>query len=146
MATPVWQRTRDDRWRDERIRRQFGWKTPRLKEIALVEPEAIDVPGWALAKAIPGLESNRDKVWLGRIAANLLCRMDQEAGGTPQLTVAKYRRCNLCGRALLDAEAESRFDLDRQYEGHRIPCGPDCTELERARKQKGAGHARVATQ
>ncbi len=137
MATPVWQRTRDDRWRDERLRRRFGWKTPRLVQIALVEPEAIDVPGWALAKAIPGLTSDRSKVWLRRIAANLLCRLDQEAGGTPKLTVTSYRPCRLCGRALLDAEAEGRLALDRQYEGHRIPCGPDCMELEKARKKKG---------
>lgn len=132
---PAWQRTRDDRYRENGKLARWEMRAPRLKQIALVEPELIPVPDWALRKAIKGLTSDRNKVWLGRIAANLLARLDREVGGNPKLTVTSYRACRLCGRVLLGAEAEARFEQDRKFEGHRAPCGPDCVETERALKE-----------
>ena len=142
---PAWRRTRDDRYAARTFPARWNWPTPRLKQIALVEPEAIDVPAWALAKAVRGLESNRERVWLGRIAANLVARLDRESGGESRITVTSFRRCRICGRSLLGEEAEARVELDLRFEGNRIPCGPDCVELERAQRGrrgtqgKGAG-------
>lgn len=139
MSTPAWQRSRI--WRREEDRefaRNCGFKLPILKQIALVELDAIYVPAWARARAIKGLTITDSTVWLKRIAANRLCREDREAGGTPKLTIESYRRCNICKRVLLGPEAEARFDLDRRFEGQRITCGPDCAELEKARKKRKA--------
>jgi hypothetical protein len=110
-----------------------------LAHIALVELDAIDVPGWARRKAIRGLSVERDKIWLRRIAANLLARLDIEAGGQPKVTPTEFRRCGICDRPLLGEEAQIRFDLDRRFEGHRIPCGPDCVELERIHLEQRRG-------
>lgn len=92
------------------------------------------MPQWALDKAVKGLTATREKVWLGRIAANLLARIDRENGGATRITREFYRRCHLCGRALLGAEAETRLALDRKFEGHRTPCGPLCIEMQAARR------------
>lgn len=137
---PLWRREREARRQDREFRAAIGRATPRLIQIALVEPEAIHVPQYFLDRAIRGLTATRERVWLRRIAANMLARLDRECGGRPVLTREFYRRCKLCGRALLGAEAETRLALDREFEGHRIPCGPLCIEMQAAgnrRKRQG---------
>lgn len=141
MAThqPHWQRSRI--WRREEDRefaRNCGFKLPLLKQIARVDVTAIRVPTWARDKAIKGLTLTDSTVWLRRQAANMLCKLDQEAGGDPKLTTTPYRRCQVCSRVLLGPEAEARFELDRKFEGQRITCGPACAELEKARKKRRA--------
>lgn len=137
MSTPVWQRSRVwHREEDRDFARKIGFKLPILKQIALVELDAIMVPDWARKKAIKGLTITNSSVWLRRIAANFLCRLDREAGGTPRLTVTDYRRCNNCKRVLLGPDAQARFELDRKYEGQRITCGPDCAELQKSRRKR----------
>lgn len=104
--------------------------------MALVELDKIPVPQWARDKAIPGLTLTGNSVWLGRIAARALARLDQSVGGRPQLTFEVYRPCRICRRPLLGPAAEHRLELDRKFEGWRIPCGPECVEIETARKQR----------
>ena len=108
--------------------------TPRLRQVALVELDKIPVPQWARDKAIPGLTLTGDRVWLGRIAARALARLDESVGGRPQLTFEVYRPCRVCGRPLLGAAAERRLELDRKWEGSRIPCDPDCTAIAHAQR------------
>ena len=105
-----------------------------MRVIGLVELDAITVPEWARRKAIPGLTITETSVWLGRIAANALARFDRESGGEPRLTIAAYRPCKVCGRARLGEDAEARWELDRKYEGWRLPCGPECLEIAKGRE------------
>lgn len=148
MSTSIWLRDQP-LWKQERARRrelrkicrEAGVKLARLQSIFLVELDRIYVPAWARAKAIKGLTVTNTTVWLKRIAATKLAELDREAGGNPRLTASVYRRCHMCQRALLGAEAEARFELDRMSEGHRLPCGPECIEFEKARKQR---HGRAA--
>lgn len=105
---------------------------PRLRTIGLVELDVLVVPEWARRKAIPGLTLTGASVWLGRIAARALERMDREAGGEPKLTLSAYRPCKVCGRPLLGEEAEARWELDKKFQGESKPCGPGCVERQRA--------------
>lgn len=116
---------------------------PKLRMVAMVETTALAIPAWARAKAVKGLTGDAGRIWLGRIAANLLARLDREAGGSPRLTMTAYRQCKVCGRALLGVAAEHRLELDRRFEGERIPCSPDCVEVQAAR-QKRKGRPRNA--
>lgn len=109
--------------------------TPRLQTIALVELELLDVPDWAIAKAVPGMQLERQRVWLRRIAARSLARLEERAGGRAQLTFVAYRMCRVCGRPRLAMDAEARLELDRKFEGWKIPCDSDCREMGRASKQ-----------
>lgn len=133
---PLWRRERQQRREDRERTRCWRRTTPRLRMIALVEVTAIPMPTWAKAKAVPGLSVSPSSVWLGRIAANLLARIDREAGGEPRITPTVYRRCAICKRPLLGEQAEARFDLDRKFEGKRLPCGPDCVEVQAVRKRR----------
>lgn len=128
----------DDRRRFKEYRRQarvFGFPVPRLKTVVQVQTDAIPIPGWAREKAIAGLESNRTAVWLGRIHAALLAKLDREAGGAPKLTTTLFRRCRICSRALLGIAAQERWRQDLHRGGTDIPCGPDCIETAKARKR-----------
>jgi hypothetical protein len=98
-----------------------------------VDLDAIYVPAWAQAKAIRGLTLTAETIWLGRIAASALARLDREAGGTPVMTKTLYRRCPLCDRPLLGEEAQARFDLDRTMTGRQVPCGPECLDVSKSR-------------
>lgn len=134
--TPGDRAERLERRTDRARRKARGQATPRLRMVALVELDAIEVPAWARRKAVPGLTVTETSVWLGRIAARMLEREDQRAGGSPRLTMTGYRPCRLCGRARLGADAEYRLELDRQYGGASMPCGPECSELQAARKAR----------
>ena len=141
---PLWRRERNQRHADRRDRAARGLSTPKVHQIALVELDLITVPDWARQKAIKGLSITETSIWLRRIAANKLASLDIEAGGCPRLTPTAYRRCKQCGRPLLGVDAEGRLDLDRKFEGDRIPCGPECLEIinqrrETPRRAKGAG-------
>lgn len=96
------------------------------------------MPAWAQSKGIRGLNGSADSLWTGRITATKLMRLDTEAGGSPKLTTSPYRRCGVCGRVLLGVMAEARFELDRKFEGHRTPCGPECVEVETLKRKKAA--------
>ena len=135
--TPLWMRERLNRIEDRRQRALRGAATPRMQMIALVELEALDkVPDWAVAKAVHGLRIEPQKVWLRRIAARSLARLEERAGGKATLTFCAYRACRVCGRPRLGMDAEARLALDRKFEGWKIPCDGDCLELSRARKQR----------
>jgi hypothetical protein len=121
-----WFHDRGARRRYRALARALGFKVPKLATVMLVEPSAIVVPAWARRKAIRGLGVHADKVWLGRMAGMKLVRLDCEGGGTPLVTTTVFRRCQICGRGLIGVEAEARWELDRQFVGDRIPCGPDC--------------------
>lgn len=133
---PAWRRERRWRKEDRAIAKAVGWRLPILVRVALVELDVIRVPDWARKKAIKGLTVTESSVWLRRIAANKLAQLDRECGGRPKVTPEDFRRCHLCDRPLLGSDAATRFDLDRKFEGHRIPCGPDCVALEAALKGK----------
>ena len=136
---PAKKRERLLRRMDRERRATQGLTTPRLRTILLVELDAIYVPGWAKRKAIPGLTLTRESIWLGRIAGRILEREDRAAGGSPKVTPAAYRPCKCCKRPLLGIAAERRLELDRRYHGDRIPCSPECAEIQAARrKRKGA--------
>jgi hypothetical protein len=136
--------------------KKWGLRVPKLKIVCLVEPEVITIPAWALAKAVPGLKAGPGSIWLGRIQAASLARMDRAEGGHPKLTPTPYRRCSQCGRGLIGPDAELRWEQDRQWEAHKgselrydrdeghrgtyanggnpTPCGPDCTERQKIRR------------
>jgi hypothetical protein len=116
--------------------KQWGIKVPHLRTVVQVQTDRIPIPGWAREKAVAGLDSNPAQVWLGRIAAAVLARLDREAGGTPRLTQTVYRRCRICSRVFLGIAAQERFELDRQQTGAVIPCGPDCEETATLRKRR----------
>ena len=109
--------------------------TPRLQTIALVELEALEVPDWAAEKAVPGLRLEAKRIWLRRIAARSLARLEERAGGRAQLTFVAYRMCRVCGRPRLGMDAEARLELDRKFDGWKIPCDSDCLEMGRTKKQ-----------
>ena len=100
----------------------------------MVELSALTVPEWARKKAIRGLTITDTKVWLGRIAANFLARLDREAGGVSRITLSEYRRCGICDRPLLGVEAVERFEQDRRFAGEFTKCGPDCVQRDRRRR------------
>lgn len=126
------QREREIRRAARRNYKARGAKFPRLATIGFVELDAIKVPEWAWFKAVPGLTRTDKSIWLRRILARELFREDQEAGGNPKITFTYWRPCKICKRSLVGPEAEHRWHLDRKWEGFRIPCGPDCIEIERA--------------
>lgn len=115
-------------WRREYKER--GEKYPKLATIGLVELDAITCPEWAWFKAVPGLTRTDKIIWLRRILARHLVREDQDAGGNPKITFTYYRPCKICKRPLIGPDAENRWNLDRRWEGWRIPCAPDCVECE----------------
>lgn len=131
---PIEGRTPRQERRIRRVARQNykarGQTFPRLATIGFVELTAIKVPEWAWAKKIPGLEDTDRSVWLRRILARELFREDEDAGGSPKITFTYWRPCKICKRSLIGPEAEHRWDLDRKWEGSRIPCSPDCCEVE----------------
>lgn len=142
-GVPVWRwpanrRERAARKIDRERRAARGMATPRLRTVMLVELDAIPMPEWARRKAIQGLTLTESSVWLGRIAGRILEREDQRAGGSPRVTVERYRPCRVCKRPLLGLDAERRLELDRKWNGERIPCGPECAEIQAARlKRRG---------
>jgi hypothetical protein len=135
---PAKKRERLARKLDRERRKAQGLSTPRLRTILLVELDAIYVPDWAKKKAVPGLTLTRESIWLGRIAGRILEREDRAAGGNPRVTAEVYRPCKCCKRPLLGLAAEERLSLDRRFHGDRIPCSPECAEIQAARtKRKG---------
>lgn len=140
---PAWKRERLIRAEDRHMRKMRGATTPRMQTIALVELEAIDVPDWAIKKAVPGLSRGPRRIWLRRIAARSLARLDMQAGGSPRLTFEDYRQCRVCGCPRLGLDAEARLELDRKFEGWKIPCSPDCLEVAQRGISKKSAQAEV---
>lgn len=136
-AEPWWRVERRRRRRERAQFRAEGRAYPRLRTICCVDLDVLQVPDWAAAKALPGFEMSGSRVWLGRILAQYLARMDREAGGRPLVTAVAYRRCPACGRALLGEEARARWELDKRLTGRMAPCGPECVERQKAAKRKG---------
>jgi len=140
---PAWKRDRRMRaMLRERLKRD-GLTMPKLATIVRVDLDRIWVPAWAQAKAIRDLTVTQSSVWLGRIAANVLARIDREAGGKPVLTPTLYRRCPQCDRALLGDEAQARWEMDLSYTGRQLPCGPECIERARALKARKKGQRKT---
>lgn len=115
--------------------KDLGLKYPRLPTIGFVEVTAITIPDWAWAKRIKGLTDTKMSIWLRRILARELMREDEAAGGTPKVTWTSMRKCRICRRVLIGAEAENRFFLDLKVTGEWTACGPDCVQLEAVRLQ-----------
>lgn len=136
-------------WRAERARRRaqrelfrsLGRPLPRVATIVQVRLDAIAMPDWARKKAIKGLTLTPDTVWLRRMAAVYLARLDAEAGGEPEMTWAEYRRCPMCGRPLLDADAAARAETDQRFGGDQIPCSIECVELSKRKGKRIFGKA-----
>ncbi len=143
-TTPFWapsgKRERLARKRDREQRAARGLTTPRLRTILLVELDAIFMPEWAVRKAVPGMTITKDAVWLGRIAGRALEREDRLAGGHPKVTAALYRPCKICKRPRIGLDAEYRLELDRRFQGERIPCSPECVEIQAARLKRRGNH------
>jgi hypothetical protein len=131
---PLWRSERAGRRARRKLFRALGKPLPRVATIVRVRLGALAMPDWARRKAIKGLTLTEDTVWLRRIAGVYLARLDAEAGGEPEMTWAEYRRCTLCGRPLLDAEAELRAETDARFGGDQIPCSAECVELSKKKR------------
>lgn len=128
------------RHRERELRRQWkrehrarGMTYPKLATIGMVALTAITIPAEMRAKRIKGLTVTDTSIWLRRMAARELMTLDEQAGGQPRVTWTNYRPCWICKRPLIGLEADHRFRLDLKFEGFRIPCSPECPELERVR-------------
>lgn len=121
---------------DRERRAARGMATPRMRTILLVQLDAIAMPEWARRKAVKGLTVTETSIWLGRIAGRALERADRAAGGSPRVTPVGYRPCRVCKRPRLGLDAEHRLELDRKWNGDRIPCGPECAEIQAARARR----------
>jgi hypothetical protein len=113
-----------------RVLRGRGIKPAKKQWVICVETTAIEIPGWARAKAEPRLSQSPHRVWFrGRNSgrAKILERQDRQAGGRPELTAVEWRMCPVCDRMLLGLEAEARRKLDESgVLGRTLPCSSTC--------------------
>jgi hypothetical protein len=153
-ATPIWYQEHGRRRQYRQNAKKWGVRVPKLPTVCLVETEMIAIPAWALEKALPGLKAPVGAVWLRRIAANVLAKLDRAEGGHPKVTATCFRRCTVCGRGLIGPDAEVRWEQDRAWEAGKMaemkydrdeahkgcynptPCGPDCLERAEGLKKK----------
>ena len=91
---------------------------------------AIALPGWAVARRETRLSVGEQYVWFrGRNSgcARILERLDRQAGGDPTRWAVEYRVCGVCGRMMLNLDAELRRRLDVSgVAGRELPCGSEC--------------------
>lgn len=110
--------------------RRRGIKPARKQWMVCVETTAIEIPGWAREKAEKSLSASAHHVWFrgrrnGR--AKILAQQDLAAGGTPEITVMEWRKCSVCGRMLLNLEAEDKRRLDESSPaGRKLACSGEC--------------------
>lgn len=121
-------------WRRE-LKAEFrarGIQAARKQYIVCVRLTAIPMPAWVQGKRIAGLTFTNAIVWLPRPDAKYLIELDRENGGTATYAETEYRRCGVCGRPLLGADAELRRRLDESTAtGRMMPCSSECIEAER---------------
>lgn len=107
-----------------------GIKSTRIRWALCVETTAIVIPEWAKLRRFRGFSYAPNRVWFrGRAngMAQILARQDREAGGKPEVTAVEYRRCEVCGRILLNLEAQARRRLaEACRDGRGLRCGGDC--------------------
>jgi hypothetical protein len=105
-------------------------KPTRLQWVICVETTAIEIPGWARAKAETRLTQSPHRVWFrgrnnGR--AKILERQDRQAGGKPEVTAVEFRVCGRCGRVMLGLEAQARRRVEESHpQGRELPCSGEC--------------------
>jgi hypothetical protein len=122
-------RNRQPRFRrhNRQLRNLAGIRNANRNWIALVRLTLLDIPSWSLAAAIPGLSVVADAIWLSRKDARKLAREERESGGRAIVQTFEFRRCEVCRRPLVGAEAEERRRLIiLSPEARRRPCGPNC--------------------
>ncbi len=82
-------------------RKLSGIKERRCRMAYRVEPELALIPDWARRRAIGGLSTGKDFVWLRPGDARCLERLDRDCGGTPRTLEVEFRYCSQCGRPLV---------------------------------------------
>jgi hypothetical protein len=105
----------------------LGIKERRQRMARRVEPELIAIPEWARKRAIRGLSTGEEFVWLLPGDARLLERTDREAGGNPRVLETEFRRCRHCGRPALGSDAVAMCGLDMGGQDWAA-CGNECDE------------------
>jgi hypothetical protein len=110
--------------------RTYGRTPARPKYAFRVATTAIVIPQWARARTLAELTQSYDHVWLrSGILARRVAAMDRESGGNPTCDRMEIRRCKVCKRWLVGANAERRRMLDESaIDGRKLPCGPECLE------------------
>lgn len=114
-------------------RKALGVKERRQRMVRRVEPELIAIPDWARKKAVKGLSTGADFVWLLPGAARLLEKIDREAGGEPRVVETEFRRCRHCGRPALGADAVEMRGKDMGGEDWSA-CGDQCDAAKADRR------------
>lgn len=76
-------------------------------------------------------------IWVrSKKVAEQIAQYDHDKGGPGEIARTEWRRCNICGRILLNLEAERRRkQLESAMTGSQNPCGPNC--LEKHWRDKG---------
>jgi hypothetical protein len=124
-------RNRKPRWRrfQRQTRSQAGIRNANRNWVALVRLKLLDLPAWSIAASIPGLGWDTQSVWLSRPDARRLARQERDSGGRAVVQVFEFRRCDVCRRPLVGAEAEERRRLIVLSPVARSrTCGPRCAD------------------
>ena len=125
-------RNRQPRWRaaHRRALNASGITTARAMHIINVKPSAIfDIPDSILRSEIPGLPKITGCVWLLPRDAKKLMTLDSRYGGWSKTLRVEFRRCDVCNRPLLGAEAADRRQvINNSPTARQIPCGDQCAE------------------
>jgi hypothetical protein len=134
MAEPLNPLQKRRAWRRE-LKAEFkvrGIEAAHKQWIVCVRPTAIPMPAWVAGKRIAGLTFTESTVWLPRPDAKYLIALDRENGGSATYAETEYRRCMVCARPLLGADAELRRRMDESTPtGRMMPCGSECIEASK---------------
>lgn len=123
---------RKPRWRAARRRemKMRGITPANRQEVWCVQPSALlKVPDWVFRRAVKGLGSlpYYHQVWLRPRDAKRLCALDRMAGGRSHVTKTEFKRCHVCARPIIGAQAaERRKVIESGPAGRLTPCGPTC--------------------
>lgn len=123
------------RKRSNKIRRQFGIKTPQTQHVHYVHLTKIPVPTCVTSLATLSCESGH--VWVkSKKVARAITEADRHVGGTGSFTTFEYQRCKVCERMLLGREATDyrerrRWPATRWYWPWGPQCGSDCKPDEK---------------
>jgi hypothetical protein len=124
-------KNRKPRWRAARRRemRERGTPIPNCQEAWNVQVTALlAIPDTILQRALVGFSVLPNSIWLRRGTAKLLIALDRAAGGRSVVTKIEYKRCNLCNRPLIGAEAaKRRLLLETDPTTKAKPCDLNCT-------------------
>lgn len=122
---------------DRALRAVRGIPERRQRVIARVALTAIGMPEWARRHAVRHMASGEDWLWLPLRIAQMLERLDREAGGTPTMIEAEYRYCPNCRRPLVGEDAENRRRLEASgATAAKLACGDGCVTAQRDRRWK----------